>query len=185
MKTPVSLLDRLRRSPDPAAWNRFVGLYLPLVCCWARRAGLQDADVADLSQEVFTLLLRKLADFEHDGSRSFRAWLRTVTLNKWRELCRKRGTAVRVADGTLDDLTAADPAPALWDQEHNAYLAARALRLMQGDFEPATWQACWACTVEEKPPAEVAAALGISVGSVYTAKSRVLRRLRQELEGLI
>jgi RNA polymerase sigma-70 factor (ECF subfamily) len=184
MKTPVSLLQRLRESPDPEAWSRFVHLYLPLVCYWGRLYGLQDADVADLSQEVFALLLRKLPEFCHDGHGSFRAWLRAVTLNKWRELCRRRPQG-REEGALPGELASADPAGATWESEHNQYLAARALKLMQADFDETTWRACWETAVEGRAAAEVARQLGLTPAAVYCARSRVLRRLRDELRDLL
>jgi RNA polymerase sigma-70 factor (ECF subfamily) len=88
--TPVSLLERLRRPDERAAWDRFVELYTPLLYYWARRAGLQESDAADLVQDVFALLVQKLPEFTYEPGRSFRAWLHTVTLNKWRERHRRR-----------------------------------------------------------------------------------------------
>jgi RNA polymerase sigma-70 factor (ECF subfamily) len=89
--TPASLLLRLRQADGPRAWEEFVHLYTPLLYRWARRAGLAGADAADLVQDVFALLLVKLPEFHYDRHGSFRAWLRTVTLNKWRENLRRRG----------------------------------------------------------------------------------------------
>src|ERR1043166_5847080 len=88
--TPLSLLEKLRRDADGAAWDRFVALYSPLLYQWARRIGLESADAADLVQEVFTLLVRKLPDFQYDPDKTFRGWLWTVTLNKWRERQRRQ-----------------------------------------------------------------------------------------------
>jgi RNA polymerase sigma-70 factor (ECF subfamily) len=88
-RTPSSLLDRLRQPFEPEAWARFVSLYAPLIYSWGRRAGLQDQDAADLVQEVLVTLLEVLPTFDYDRHRSFRKWLRTVTLNKWRNT-RKR-----------------------------------------------------------------------------------------------
>jgi RNA polymerase sigma-70 factor (ECF subfamily) len=184
METPVSLLQRLRQSADQEAWSRLVQLYFPLVCYWARRAGLQDADVADLAQEVFLVLFRTLPDFTYDKHKSFRNWLCTVTLNKWRELGRRRAVPVVRAGSGLDDVAAPD-CTSVWDEEHNRYLVAKALELMQADFATRTWRACWGTLVEGRTPAEVARQLGTTVAAVYTARARVLRRLRQELEGLL
>jgi len=89
--TPGSLLERLRQPGQPEAWRRFVQLYTPLLFHWARRLGLQEQDAADLIQDVFLVLARKLPDFTYDRRQSFRGWLRTVTLNKWRESARRRG----------------------------------------------------------------------------------------------
>ena len=87
--THSSLLERLRRPDDVEAWDRFVRLYTPLLFHWARGAGLRDPDAADLVQDVLVVLVRKLPEFHYDPRKSFRAWLRTVTLNKWRERLRR------------------------------------------------------------------------------------------------
>src|ERR1700722_13544373 len=88
--TPVSLLQRLRQPDDQSAWVRFVDLYTPLLCYWGRRAGLQEPDVADLVQDVFQILVRKLPTFAYDRDRTFRGWLRTILLNQWRTHARHR-----------------------------------------------------------------------------------------------
>jgi RNA polymerase sigma-70 factor (ECF subfamily) len=181
--TSVSLLDRLRRPDERQAWDRFVTLYTPLIYSWARRAGLQESDAADLVQDVFTVLLQKLPEFTYDRNGSFRAWLKTITLNKWRESCRRAATR-RERHGPLPDPAAADE-EAFWETEYRRHLVGQALRVMQADFEPQTWQACWALVVEGRPAAQVAEQLGVRVGTVYAAKCRVLARLRQELAGLI
>lgn len=184
--TPVSLLEQLRRPTDEEAWARFVALYTPLLFYWARRVGLQEPDAADLVQDVFTQLVRKLPEFAYDRHKSFRSWLRTVTLNRWRTMQRRR--APQSLEGNPEALAALsgpDTAAQLWEAEYAQHLAARALAVMRERFEPATWQAFWACVAESRPAAEVAAQLGISVGAVYVARSRVLARLRQELDGLL
>lgn len=112
-ETSFSLLERLRQPADISAWNRFVELYTPLLYYWGRRASLQESDAADLVQDVLTLLVRKLPEFTHDRQHSFRSWLRTVTLNKYRENLR-RYSAHQVQGGSeLKDLPAPDAAPAL------------------------------------------------------------------------
>jgi RNA polymerase sigma-70 factor (ECF subfamily) len=83
--TPVSLLERLRHPDQPAAWERFVELYTPLLCHWARRLGLRGPDGADFVQDVFTVLVQKLPEFRYDPGKRFRGWLWTVTVNTWRE----------------------------------------------------------------------------------------------------
>jgi RNA polymerase sigma-70 factor (ECF subfamily) len=183
--TPVSLLERLRQPDQPAAWERFVELYTPLLYYWARRIGLQESDAADLVQEVFTVLLRKLPEFTYDRSKSFRAWLRTITLNKWREKQRHAGARRETGDAALPDLAGADSAEAVWETEYRQHLVRRALEVMQREFQPATWKACWSLVVEGRSAADVAAELGLSAGAVRSAKFRVLCRLREELEGLL
>jgi RNA polymerase sigma-70 factor (ECF subfamily) len=185
MDTPVSLLERLRLPLAREAWARFAELYTPLIYSWARRAGLPPADAADLVQDVFVTLLEKLPEFTYDNRKSFRAWLRTVTLNKWRDNGRRRAAAPRADDGALADVPGSDGLGAFWEAEYHRHLVGRALKVMQTEFQPATWKACWECVACGKSAAEVAALLGISENAVYIARCRVLRRLRRELAGLI
>ncbi len=185
-KTPSSLLDRLRQTFEPEASARFVSLYTPLIYSWGRRAGLQDEDTADLVQEVFVTLLEVLPTFNYDRHRSFRGWLRTITLNKWRN-ARKKGDerilrsqgGEPIPDAGMNDLEA------LWEAEYQQHLAGRAPSIMRSDFQEKTWKSCWETVVAGRPAAEVAAELGLTVGADYAAKFRVLERLRQELQGLL
>lgn len=181
-ETPASLLFRLRKSPTPDQWERFVEIYAPIVRIWARRAGLQDADLADITQEVFAVLLRELPRFEYDPSRRFRGWLRQVVTNVWRTHSRRR------RQGSLEDGAepqVEDPTEDFWETEYRAHLTRRAMMVMERDFEPTTWRACWAVVVERRPASEVAQEFGMSPGAVYAAKFRVIARLRQELQGML
>jgi RNA polymerase sigma-70 factor (ECF subfamily) len=184
--TSPSLLERLRGKGEPQAWNRFTELYTPLLYYWARRLGLQPQDAADLVQEVFAVLVQKLPEFSYDRGKRFRSWLRTVLVNKWLDLRRRRNEPPLAGDDSaFADLAVPDDVAELGGAEYRQNLLRRALELMQAEFQPTTWQACWEYVVEEKPAAEVAKHLGLSVGAVYVAKSRVLSRLRQELAGLM
>jgi RNA polymerase sigma-70 factor (ECF subfamily) len=184
--TPVSLLEQLRRHPEEAAWKRFVHLYTPLLYHWARKLGLQPDDATDLVQDVFALLVRKLPDFNYDPARRFRGWLWTLTVNKWRENHRRlAGVPAAEAGEALVGVSGPDPTAAFDEAEYWQFLVRRALELMQAEFQPRTWQACWEYVVAGRPAADVARQLGLTVNAVHLAKSRVLRRLRQELEGLL
>jgi RNA polymerase sigma-70 factor, ECF subfamily len=182
--TSDTLLERLKRGHDADAWRRFVEIYTPLVYCWARRAGLQPHDAADLVQDVLTLLLEKLPQFTAGPQSSFRGWLRTVTRNRWQEKRRRKTLPQAAADEPLVDRAAPEPMAELGDEEYRQHLVASALRIMQTHFETNTWRACWETVVAGRPAAEVAAELGLSEAAVYMAKSRVLKRLRQDLAGL-
>lgn len=183
--TSFTLLDRLRATGDQQAWNRFVELYAPLLHHWARASGLPANDAADLVQEVFLLLVTKLPEYTGRDGGSFRGWLRAVLQNKWRDWLRRVRFRPRTgAAEQLSELAAADPDP-FWEVDHRRYLIDRALRIMQSDFQPTTWRACWECVVNGRSGHEVGMELGLSEAAVYVAKSRVLRRLRAELGALI
>jgi RNA polymerase sigma-70 factor (ECF subfamily) len=183
--TPVSLLKRLRNPGEAAAWERFVDLYTPLLFGWARSVGLQEQDAADLVQDVFATLVQKMPHFVYDQSKSFRAWLRSVTLNRWRDNRERRG--LRPLNGNaeaLEDVAAPDEGP-FWEAEYRQHLVGRALDVMRAEFEPTTWKACWGFVVQGRPAADVATELGLTENAVYISKLRVLRRLRLELQGLL
>jgi RNA polymerase sigma-70 factor (ECF subfamily) len=184
LTTPPSLLERLRQAPERDAWGRFVEMYTPLFFAWARRLGLDGHDAADLVQDLFAVLVEQLPQFEYDGRKSFRAWLKTVLLNRWRNH-RRRRVPDPAGPGGLADVAGPEDVPELEEAEYRQHLVRRALAVMQAEFEPATWKACWEFVVCDRPAAEVARELGISVNAVYLAKGRVLRRLREELAGLL
>jgi RNA polymerase sigma-70 factor (ECF subfamily) len=184
--TPVSLLERLRRPADPDAWPRFVALYTPLLYEWARRLGLQQSDAADLVQDVFLALWQSLPEFTYDRDGSFRAWLRTIVLNKWRDRLRRRGDRpLHTDESVLAELATGDGALVVEEAEYRTYLVGRAAELIRADFQPTTWKAFWGCAVEGRPVAEVAGELGLAPNAVYQAKFRVLQRLREELKGVL
>jgi RNA polymerase sigma-70 factor (ECF subfamily) len=186
MDTPASLLERLRQPGQEHSWARLVELYTPLLYGWARRAGLQDQDAADLVQDVFTILVRKLPEFVYDHQRSFRAWLRTLLMNRWRDARRQRAARpAEVCDADLDDLAASASDVLFEETEYRQQVVGRALRLIQPEFREATWKAWTEHGLAGRPAAEVARELGLTMGAVYTAKCRVLSRLRRELEGLL
>lgn len=141
--TSSSLLLRLRRPGEAAAWQRFIDLYTPLLYYWACRTGFAGQDAADLVQDVFVTLLQKLPQFEYQpGKGRFRSWLRTVTENRWRDLLRKRAAAPKNAGlAVIENAAVPDDASALWEKEYLEQLVARAVQIMRSDFEERTWKA--------------------------------------------
>ena len=182
--TSASLLDQAR-DRQPAAWERLVALYTPLLHTWLSAAGLQAADRDDLTQRVLEILVRQLADFEHNGRPgAFRTWLRGMTVNLLREHWRGRPQAV--AESILEQL--ADPAGGLsrlWDEQHDRHVLAALMEQVRSEFAAATWQAFCRVALDGARVALVAQELGISVNAVLIAKSRVLGRLREEARGLV
>lgn len=184
--TPVSLLERLRQQHEQSAWERFVQLYTPLLCHWVRRLGLRGQDADDLVQDIFTVLVQKLPEFRYDPRKRFRGWLWTVALNCCRERLRRAQIPVQAGDPEiLCQATTPGVAEEVAEEEYRQYLTRQAMQLMQAEFQPATWKAFWEYVVNQRPAAAVAAELGLTENAVYLAKGRVLRRLREELNGLL
>ena len=187
--TRASLLARLGDPEDRAAWQQFVELYGGLVYGFARRHGLQDADAADLTQEVFLAVARQAGRWHYDPARgSFRGWLYGVTRHKLARLLeRRRAQPVGSGDSSdrrrLDEEPSGEPGPQeAWEQEFRRHMFHLAAEQVKDDFAPTTWHAFWRTAVEGRPAAEVGAELGLSVGAVYVARSRVLARLAEKIQ---
>ena len=183
--TRPSLLVRLRDARDELAWSQFVDIYAPLVYGFARKHGLQDADAADVTQDVLRSVSAAAKKLDYDPQRgSFRGWLFTVVRNRLRDfwaMHRKQcpGSGDTDTNKRLQDLPApAEDEEALWEQEYQRQLFSWAAGQVQEDFQDSTWQAFWQTAVEGKSGKKVALGLGMSVAAVYLAKGRVMARLR-------
>lgn len=185
LTTSIHLLERLRHRDDQAAWERLVALYSPLLLRWARQAGMPLRDASDFVQDVLVILLQELPTFDYEPRQGrFRGWLKTIAVRRLAD-GRKRWNPTAPSDDPIPEGKAAGIEEAFWHAEDRKYLVRRALELMRGDFAAMTWQACWELTVGGRTAAEVGRMLGMTEASVYAAKCRVLRRLREEMQGLI
>jgi RNA polymerase sigma-70 factor (ECF subfamily) len=181
--TRPSLLVRIRDASDREAWRQFVEVYAPLVYQFARRRGLQDADAADLTQDVLHAVAGASKRLVYDPQRgTFRAWLYTVARNKLRNFLLARQRRREDADPELLNEQPAREEVEQWEREYEQRLFDWAAEQVRGHFHESTWQAFWMTAVEDRGAAETAARLGISVGAVYIAKSRVLARLREQIQ---
>jgi RNA polymerase sigma-70 factor, ECF subfamily len=184
--TLSSMLLNDAQRMDPAAWSRLVDTFGPIVYRWCRASGVNPTDAADVVQEVFVSVARGIVGFRREKEQgSFRSWLATITRSRVRDYFRRQAAREAAAGGTdalrrleehaesLDSTISSD--------DIMSPLVRHVLDAVKAEFEPSTWQAFWLTAVEGKPAAEVAEATGLSVASVYQAKSRVLKRLRQRL----
>jgi RNA polymerase sigma-70 factor (ECF subfamily) len=187
--TSVTLLDKARQGDHPS-WERLLTLYRPLVLWWCRARVASREDAEDVAQEVFTTVFGRLGEFTKSGS--FRGWLKTITYHKLGDHFRCASKQPTAAGGSeaqerlaeVPDL-GGDDAPSEVSPSERCLLLRSALDLVRGEFEVTTWQAAWQTAVEGRPAADVAAALGLTTAAVYIAKSRVLKRLREELAHLL
>ncbi len=186
--TSRSLLERIK-ADDAEAWDRLISLYAPMAYRWCRRCDLPEQEIADVLQEVFQSVGTHISSFRQDREGdTFRGWLRTITRHKVLDHFRKLGREPGGAGGTdaqirFAKLPAAQPPNEddSSDQRADRGVVGRALELIKSEFEDRTWRAFWLTAVEDRVPKEVAIELGMSPGAVRVAKSRVLRRLRDEL----
>jgi RNA polymerase sigma-70 factor (ECF subfamily) len=185
--TSSDLISRVR-ARDESAWERLAELYGPLVYYWCRRSNLRGEDAADVFQNVFAAVSANIDQYEQRDDSNFRAWLWTIARNKIHDHFRRIGRDGEAAGGTaaherLAELPDYQPAEAsdVKDRDELSALLHRGLTVVQAEFEASTWRAFWRAAVEGDSTADIAADMGITAGAVRQAKSRVLRRLRDEL----
>jgi len=190
--TSPSLLERLKGN-DSVAWEHFAAVYGPMVYGWCRRLGLQDQDAADVSQEVFRAVAGNIRRFRRDAANhTFRGWLWTITRNKIRDLGRDQAGKAHAQGGSTADARLqqiAEPPDDVSSVSNDAVdgrgLLQRAADIIRSEFEEQTWQIFYQIVIEGRRATDVAADLKMTASAVRQAKYRVLRRLRQEFDGLL
>ena len=185
--TRLSLLIRIQNHDDWESWNEFAEIYIPLIHRFACRQGLQEADAADLVQEVLRSVMRSIRKLKYDRNRgTFRGWLFQIARNK---LKNHFGNVQRQPQGTGDVAMLADrlvdsELNDMWERDYEQRVFEWAADQVRTRFSQCTWLAFWKSTVEQQSPTDVAGALGVSVGAVYIAKSRVLAQLKKKVNEL-
>lgn len=188
--TRPSLLVRLRDSADREAWGEFVALYAPLVYTLARKRSLQDADAANVVQEVFLKISVAIKQFVYDPERgTFRGWFLTLARNGLHDYLARRkhqclGSGDSATLAALEQLPNQEDEETLWEREYEQRVFAWAVERVRPHFKEPTWQAFWQTAVEGKSGEEAARRLGMTVGAVYAAKCRVQARLRAEIQNV-
>lgn len=184
--TRLSLISRIRHN-DSAAWTEMVDLYEPLVKFWCRRHGVAETDVHDLAQEVFFAVSRSIDLYApSDKSGGFRSWLWGVTRHKLLDAIRRQ-QRVPIAAGGSTALQATQNIPDRLDEQDDsertefASLVHRALEQVRAEFEAKSWQAFWRTTIDGLSAAVVAQQLSLTPATVRQHRSRILRRLREQL----
>jgi RNA polymerase sigma-70 factor (ECF subfamily) len=184
------VLARLRDSPaDQSAWGEFVARYGRKVYGWCRHWGLQEADAEDVTQEVLLKLSAKMRDFSYHRSGSFRAWLKTLTHHAWQDLVTGRRRAGEAVGGSavrdlLHTVEAREDLLARLGEEFDRELLDAASARVRQRVQPHTWDAFRLTAVEGLSGVEAARQLGMKVATVFVAKGKVQRMLREEMQRL-
>jgi RNA polymerase sigma factor (sigma-70 family) len=184
-QTRLSLLARLADPADGAAWRAFEAIYQPAIYRYARSRGLQEADALEVVQEALVAVHRAIARWEpSQRAGSFRAWLAETARRTTLGVLRQRDRGDRGAGGSsvraaLEAVAAREDGDAEDERRWEFFCAAACV---EQDVNEATWRAFWLTAVEGRPAAFAAQALGMTVGNVYSAKCRVLTRIRRQIE---
>lgn len=185
--TRPSLLIRLGDAQDGEAWNQFIEIYSPFVYQYMRRQGLQDADAADVTQEVLRTVARSVGGFDHNRrAGSFRKWLSSVARSRLSDFVAKRKKQVSASGGTtaletLGQQPAQDGEEEILEREYQKCLFQWAAKKVRREFQPSTWEAFWHTYVDGRSCKDVARDLQVSTEAVYMAQGRVLSRLREKV----
>ncbi len=186
--TRTSLLVQLRTGSNHSAWQEFVKLYGPIIYGFARKRGLQDADAADLMQDVLRSVSTAIGRLDYDRNHgTFRGWLFTIARNKIFNFLsarriRPQGSGDTSTNRLLDSHPDTDDGSEAWDMEYQRRLASLGMERIKSEFQDTTWRAFWLTAVEGASAAEASKQVGLSTGAIYVAKSRVLARLKEVVE---
>lgn len=190
-ETRRSLLVRLRDRDDAQAWEEFVEIYEPLLYRLVRGRGLQHADAQELTQEALIAVASAIERWDPDPDQgSFRGWLFCIARNMTINFLTRRRPDQQGGGGTdFQVLLERHPDPATevttaFEQEYQREVFDWAARQVCGEFHESTWQAFWKTAVEGEPIPQTATTLGLSLGAVYMARSRVMARIKARVQGL-
>ncbi len=184
-ETSESLLLRVRDPRDRSAWDRFDAIYRPVVYRVARRAGWQHSDAEDLAQRVMLSVAKAIPDWQKDNNKGgFRSWLYQIARNALISTLRMSGRDIAIGGSDFLERSQAienpgDDIERLIEEEHHRSLLRTAAELVRDEFHASSWQAFWLTTLGELSVPEAAEKLKLSTGSVYAARSRILRRLQE------
>ena len=187
-KTSATLLRRIHAVPDdPDTWREFTERYGRQVLAWCRHYNLQEADAEDVTQEVLLQLARSMRKFEYDPSRSFRAWLKTLTHRAWCDFLEKRrrvqqGSGDSKVFARLEETEARDDLEKRLAEEYDRELLDTAIFEVRRRVAPNTWEAFRLLAFEGLSGAEVAERLKMNVGNVYVSRSGVQKMLKEQLK---
>ncbi len=187
--TRQSLILRLPDRHDIEAWDQFVAIYEPLVFRLARVRGLQDADAHEVVQEVLLAVSNAVERWDPDSERGrFRDWLFRIARNfVINYLTRKKHKSIGTGDSAIHSLLYNQAAESEelsqdFDLEYRREIFHFAAQNVRRQVKPRTWQAFWRTAVEGTDVVSAASELQMTSGAVHIARSRVLSRLRLEVQ---
>lgn len=183
-ETRESLIVQVKNPENRAAWEQFASIYRPVIFRAAVARGMQEADAQDLAQQVLLAVASAIGDWERrDKSTRFRHWLRRVTRNAIVNAL-SRGPRDQARGGSsVQELLAQHrqrdaETESLIDWEYRRELYLQAAKIVQRDVQADTWQAFELTVIDGMSNQAAAEQLKKSLGAIYTARCRIMQRLR-------
>lgn len=189
--TSVSLLERIRLGASNESWYEFVTVYNRFIERWLLKQGVQPDDAEDIRQEVLSVVLREIGNFEHNGrTGAFRNWLRTITSNRLREHWRSRKKHRNTNEADLEHLAqelgdATSEVSRIWNDQHDQQMLEHLILRVSKQFKPESVHAFRLVAIEQQPIEQVSEELNLTINAIRIAQSRILRALRKAGEGLL
>lgn len=186
-----SLLFRAQKNDDEA-WHRIHRLFGPLIKEWVKKSGVKEVDADDIAQQVLTNIYQKIDRFERvNESDTFTGWVWTMTKFRVLDYFKSQKDIPNASGGSIaqkmfDQVPEHQLESDVFDENTAALKLTRSvLVIIQSEFETSTWDAFWRATVEREKPADIAQSMGMTLHAVYKAKSRVAKRIREEMDGIL
>ena len=185
LETRHSLIVRLKSPSNELAWRDFVSTYEGFLNQLARRQGVPERHVPDVTQQILLTIAKSIDGWSDDGNAaSFRRWLCTVSRNiVIRFMSRERRQAGGV--GGSDLVARLERIEDKSDERHvlryQHELIVWAAEQVRHEFLETSWQAFRATVIEDRPVDIVASELGVTVGSIYMSRSRIMARIRKRV----
>ena len=185
-ETRPSLIVRLSGGQDQSAWWAFVEIYEPFLKHLALRQGVPASHVGDVTQQILMAIAGSVDRWKDDGAgASFRRWVSRVARNVVIKFMARQRRIVQ-GQGGSDAMTQLGELPAIedsiLDQQYQHELIVWAAGQVRGEFAATSWQAFWATMIDGQAVADVAEEIGVSPGSIYMSRSRIIRRIRQKID---
>lgn len=183
LETRKSLIVKLRNTTNELAWRDFVCVYEGFLKQLVRRQGVPDRHVADVTQQILLAIARSIDGWKDDGNAaSFRRWLVTVSRNvviQFMTRERRQTSGVGGTDMLSQLLNVADKPDEQLVRKYQHELVVWAAEQVRHEFLETSWQAFWATVIEGQTVDHVASALGVSPGSIYMSRTRIMARIRK------
>jgi len=180
--TSKSMLSKIKAG-DNIAWSDFYRTYRPLIMLCGSDCNLSASEKEELMQDT-VLSMFKGQHFVYDRSKGrFRDYLRRIIKRRAYDIIRKRSKHQELDENILNSLESPEQDDR-WAKEWRQHVLNEALRELRSAVEPSTFQAFDLFVIRDMKASKVAEVLDISENTVYLAKMRSLKKLKEIVKNI-